>query len=331
MTTSRVMKRFAPLYIISILADIYICLFEVADWFYRNATKFNLVAEAIVENALINDPRPTKKHPLRQFFPDLIDKTTLPDPLPRNLDDQVPQIFKDHKISGASLIDTVHTAINTIMCFDADTRRRWRFDDLVYYRLIVTTAVPWSLRSHYHIRDWWPVAAAAFLESVVILDYRQELLKTIVGHARQQLYDIVMKHVKGTLKRVKDGKESEYIKRWEWADKMETPEVLPALAEYLDDNPEAKYRKLMAQLRTRRDADAAITAIFRLEASRVYQDQIIEAKVPKKTSKGGQKVNLVGSVIKKKPFMAKEVHDATLALIHVSGSLRSFCFYFYLC
>lgn len=283
-----------------------------------------------MENALVNDPRPTKKHPLRQFFPDLIDKTNLPDPLPSNLEDQVPKIFKDRKITAAELIDGVHTAVNTIMCFESEVRSQWRFDKLVYYRYLVTTAVPWSLNSHYHIRDWWPVAAAAFLESVIILLYRPDLLKTIVGHARRQLYEIIMKHVSATITRVKGKRDGAYVKYWDWADRMATPTVLPDLKEYLNEDPEAKYRRLMAQLKTHRDAETIVGSIFRLEAARVYQLQIIEAKATKKSSKGGQKVNLVGPVAKSKPYMAREVYVAATALVRVSHSLFSFYFLLYL-
>lgn len=68
-----------------------------------------------------------------------------------------------------------------------------------------------------------------------------------------------------------------------------------------------------------------------MEAGRVSQNQIIKAKVAQETSKGGQKVNLVGPVIVRKPYMAKEMHDAALALVRVSSSFCSFYFYFYLC
>jgi hypothetical protein len=102
----------------------------------------------------------------------------------------------------------------------------------------------------------------------VILDYCPELLKTIVGHAHKQLYDIVMKHIKGTLKRLKGEMDSEYVNQWEWADKMETPAELPNLAEFLDDNPEAKYRKLMAQLKTCREASSwGLSFVWRLAGS----------------------------------------------------------------
>lgn len=323
----RVMKRFTQSYTISFQSNIFV--FEVSDWFYQNATKFHLIAEAIVENALVNDPRPTKKHPLRQFFPDLIDKTNLPDPLPSNLEDQVPKIFKDCKITAAELIDGVHMAINTVMCFESEVRSQWRFDKLVYYRYLVTTAVPWSLNSHYHIRDWWPVAAAAILESVVILLHCPDLLKTIIGHAGQQLYEIIMKHVSATITRVKGKRDGEYVKYWDWVDRMATPTVLPDLKEYLNEDPEAKYRHLMSQLKTHRDAEMIMGTIFCLEAACVYQLQIIEAKAPKKSSKGGQKVNLVGPVAKSKPYMAPEVYDAASALVHVSDF--SFSVYFLLC
>ncbi len=157
MIMSCIMKRFAPLYLTYYASNIFI--FEVADWFHWNATKFNLVAEAIIENVLVNDLCLTKKHPLHQFFPDLIDKTNLLDPLPSNLEDQVPKFFKDHKISAVKLIDMVHTAVNTVICFDSEMRRQWHFDKLVYYMFIVTTAIPWSLNSHSYIHDWWPVVA----------------------------------------------------------------------------------------------------------------------------------------------------------------------------
>lgn len=140
MTTSCVMKRFAPLYLAYYASNIFI--FEVADWFHRNATKFNLVAEAIIENVLVNDLHPTKKHPLHRFFPGLVNKTNLLDPLPSNLEDQVPKIFKDHKISAVKPIDMVHTAVNTVICFDSEMRRQWRFDKLVYYMFIVTPLSP---------------------------------------------------------------------------------------------------------------------------------------------------------------------------------------------
>lgn len=172
------MKRFAPLYLTYYASNIFI--FVVADWFHLNATKFNFVAAEIIENVLVNDLHPTKKHPLYQFFPGLINKTNLLDPLPSNLEDQVPKIFKDHKISAVKPIDMVHTTVNTVICFDSEMHRQWHFDKLVFYMFIVTIAVPWSLNSHSHICDWWPVAASTFLKSVVILDYCPELLKTIV-------------------------------------------------------------------------------------------------------------------------------------------------------
>lgn len=296
---------------------------QIALWFYRNASKFCLISEPIVRNALVNDGRPTPAKPLRTYFPEIVEKSTLPTPLPDNLEDQVGEIFKMRGITAIPLFESVRAGMNDGMRVDTKARNKLRFHDLIYYRFISTTAVPWVHGSHHRLRDWWPVSGGAFLESLIIQNYRLVVLLTAVGHARLQFEEIIYKWIKLTLEHIEGSRDSKMVKVWAWADKMSvTVDQLPDLATFLNAQPEVEYRRLMAIYKTRRECETIINVVFRQEATRNYLTEIIDIKnVKAKPSKKGKKAstNPVSPVLKMKPQMDCDCFNAMTTLLEVSN------------
>ncbi len=269
----------------------------------------------------MNDGRPTADTPLRRFFPDIIEKSTLPDPIPEGIEDQVGEIFKKRGIKAVQLFESVRAGVNDGMRVDTKARNKLRFNDLIYYRYISTTAVPWVTKSQNAWRDWWPVSGGAFMESLIIQDYRMLVLKSAVGHARLQFEEIIYKWIKATLEQIKGSRDSKMVKVWSWADKMTVPKVLPDLALFLDAKPEVEYRRLMAIYKTRRECETIINVVSRQEATRNYETEIIDIKQAKaKPSKKGKKAeeNPVGPVMRMKPLMDVNCFNAMTVLLEVS-------------
>ncbi len=302
-------------------------LIQVADWFYRNTAIYGLLCEPIIKNALLDDQRPTPEFPFRRFFPSYIDKSTAPEPLPRDVDEPVGPIFQKNGINHHQLFQVVKEGIHNVMRLEARERAAFRYDDLMYFRFIVTTAVPWGRGSQNRNRDWWSVPAGAFLESLAMPRYRTILLATAVGYARLDLEEIILTCIDGQYVDVPGSSDMEIVKIWRWVDMIPVPKDLPSREEFLKVDPEIEFRKLIESLKTRRDIQAILNVLFRAECSKTYRDEIIDlntVQVSKKASSSrGEKVNFEGPIVKRKPFLDSDVFDKAQALVLVRSHFIS--------
>lgn len=300
---------------------IYLCitltsLFQVAGYFYDHASGLFLIAEPTVKNARLSAHRPAKDIPLRDFFPDFIANASMPTPLPADADSGMASIFKRFGFSAANVYDAIHTAMRDLMNVPEATRNLERFSLLAFYRYIVTTTVPYSPSSQNKVRDWWPIAGAAFLESFIVHSYRPELISTAFGHVRTQMEDLMREHIYGRHVPIPGSRRTEIVRTWSFADMIETPAVLPPLREFLATNPEIEYRKLVSLYKTRQEIESLIQFVFHLEAARTYHSTTDASESDKEegSSSKGKKTNLEAAVIKPTAYLEFDTFHALHAL-----------------
>ncbi len=294
------------------------CFIKVVHWFYMNAAIYGLLCEPIVRNALLDDQRQTPEFPFRRFFPSYIDKSSIPKPTPKDSDEPVGPIFQKNGINHTKLYEVVEAGIKLVMTLTPEERTLFRYHKFMYYRFIVTTAVPWQRLSQARHRDWWAITAGAFLESLAVQGYHPKLLATAFGWARKFLEEIIFECIKGRYVDIPGTLDRELVKRWEWADMMSVPPDLPSLEEFLKADPEAEFRKLVAILKVRRDVQSFLNMLFRLDCARDYRDEFIDLKSVKKVkSAGGEKVDFKGPVIKRRPYAESKVYHQAHSIAKV--------------
>ncbi len=168
----------------------YICLcvfYKVAKSFFENASTYLLLCEPSVAHALSNNPRPSKTIPLAAIFPSFMAENTLPNPLPEDSEHLLAPIFRRCGFTSTDVYQLVHTAVDELMIAEEESANEFRFYPLPFYRHVLTTSITYSEGSQAHHCDWWTVVGGAFLEGLIVQNYRLIVLREPIGHARTML------------------------------------------------------------------------------------------------------------------------------------------------
>ncbi len=261
---------------------------------------FHLPLKPQIREALQYDGHPTKKMPLKDYFPSFITDKKLLDPIPEDADAKMSELIRNGSYTAIEVFNLVYGAVNNVISGPDECRKGFRTDEEFFFHMIETTLASWAPVSQSQNCNWLPITGGAFLKAHIVEVYHKPVLAGEFGHGHNMLEEILKDCTVPSRVSVPSTGKMVMVKNYSWVDGLKTPKNLPPIEKVFKINAEKLYKREQVHIVTRKLCQGLICYIFGMEGARTSVKEFVDVSKLKGKAK---KEAISGSIVVQKQYV----------------------------